>query len=479
MRERSASRPRDPIPVGLPLWHHGVVGAALEHVQRYASPSTLEGGPLRARLRLAASRPEAPGDVPFFEGGLLDPEGGARLLRWIGDLAAARFHVPASMLARILREADPVVTCGDGLLRFEAFSACGSAYARMDLPPEALDTREAGPGTTNVDLGPALRAALAGVRAGQPLDLSVSPEGLAVDTAGTRRFETRVRLPVRWLKGFVEVGTVLARLVPRGRVGAPEALRFLRALPKRPSRHPAYVLPGRGGLRLGASAHPEAIPLDGAARLASLAPLAPRITGLAVHADPQGDSSAWVAELGPARLTLALSPTPWRGFSGEGQVLGALATPAPEPVLARVRAHLAWQGALRPASLAAELGLEPAAVASALAALATRGLAGYDLASAAWFHRVLPFDRSLVEDLHPRLAGARALLAAGKVRLLVRGDPVEAEVDGTDVVHRVRLSGTEGRCTCPWHADHQGSRGPCKHQLAVGLAVEAEGGETP
>ncbi|HYP31245.1 MAG TPA: SWIM zinc finger family protein, partial [Burkholderiaceae bacterium] len=83
-----------------------------------------------------------------------------------------------------------------------------------------------------------------------------------------------------------------------------------------------------------------------------------------------------------------------------------------------------------------------------------------------YFHRVLPFDLSGVEDMHPRLAAARELIADAAVTVL-KDDPFEATVRSGGVLHRVRSKAGELHCTCPWHAAHQGQRGPCKHVLAA------------
>ncbi len=68
--------------------------------------------------------------------------------------------------------------------------------------------------------------------------------------------------------------------------------------------------------------------------------------------------------------------------------------------------------------------------------------------------------------MHPRMAGARALIADGAVTL-VRATPFEATVRSGGVLHRVREVDGELACTCPWFGKHQGNRGPCKHVLAA------------
>ena len=60
---------------------------------------------------------------------------------------------------------------------------------------------------------------------------------------------------------------------------------------------------------------------------------------------------------------------------------------------------------------------------------------GYDVAEAAYFHRELPYDAARVEAMNPRLANARALVAAGAVRL--EGELATVAVG--DHGHRVRF----------------------------------------
>jgi hypothetical protein len=142
------------------------------------------------------------------------------------------------------------------------------------------------------------------------------------------------------------------------------------------------------------------------------------------------------------------------------------------PALATVRAALHWQAALDASALATELRLHPDAVGNALRVLGASGLVGFDVAQGRYFHRELPFDLAMVEDLHPRLADARLLIEAGGVSVTSR-EPFEAQVVSGGVHHQVRQQGDEWRCTCPWFAKHQGQRGPCKHVLAAQAQMES------
>lgn len=180
-------------------------------------------------------------------------------------------------------------------------------------------------------------------------------------------------------------------------------------------------------------------------------------------------------------MHLVLSPTVWRGFSGEGQAVSDLRGTEWRSCLAQVRGALRWQGVLRPDELAAKLDEDADAVRQALSVLGTRGLVGYDLIQGAFFHRELPFDMERVEVQQPRLQGARKLLAEGRVRIVEQtarpdGGRVVLAVGGSGVEHRVRLIGEASRCTCPWFSKHGGERGPCKHVLAARIFLD-EGGE--
>lgn len=426
------------------------------------------------RLALATCSPGAL-HPHFFEGRLLQPHLAAQLLWSVGAVVGARYFTPAHTVARAVQLADPIVTCGAGVLRFEGFSSCGSTYARADLLPAAYDGQIIGKGTTNVDFNPPTRAALARVRDSAGLSLAVGRDVLTLASGDTQLHERKVELPQRWLRALVEVQACQAAMVPRAQLSAVDALRLLRTLPRASTaRTPLWLARGSTGWHVTSRAADDGVRFTDTTRLRLLQTLLPLSRTLHVHADAAQQASAWVLDFGPARFTLAVSAEVWRGFSGEGQALQALLRASGEgsaAALARVRAALHWQDALATDTLARELSLTPAAVADALRVLGASGLVGYDVAAGSHFHRVLPFDLSALDDLHPRLADARSLLDAGAVSVLSRA-PFTARVNSGGVQHHVRLDGGDWRCSCPWFARHQGQRGPCKHVLAAQAVAE-------
>ncbi len=447
-------------------------GLALDYAYRYLSPSAAVPTPDGLGLRLATCSGED--EHPhFFRGRLIQPQRAADLLRGLVEVVQSRFFTPPAMLARILAAADPVVTSGGEILRFEAFSACCSTYGRVDLLPSAVDGEWLGRGTTNVDFNPPMRAALAKVRDSERVTLAVGTDAFELARGSDAIVERKVALPLRWLKGFVEVQAYQSRMARRLEVDGAEGVRFLRALPRSAAAGACWVVPSGRGLRLSRVENRAGVRVSGIERLRILENLARHARLLRIYADDHSHASGWELVLDEARFHLVLSPDVFRGFSGEGQVLTELALGRAADVLPRVRAALQWDATVDATALSQTFDLPRESVSAALAALGSRGLVGFDLAEGAFFHRVLPFDLTLVESLHPRLKDARKLVAQGGVRI-IRQDAtgVEAYVQGSGVEHRVRLGTEDARCSCPWYAKNQGARGACKHVLAVQITLE-------
>ncbi|MBK7006978.1 MAG: hypothetical protein IPH37_19160 [Burkholderiales bacterium] len=89
------------------------------------------------QLRLATSSPGTLSHPHFFEGRLHQPQLVAQLLSAVHLLVGSRFFTPANSVRQAIALADPVVTAGAGMLRFEGFSACCSTYIRIDMEPQA------------------------------------------------------------------------------------------------------------------------------------------------------------------------------------------------------------------------------------------------------------------------------------------------------------------------------------------------------
>ena len=439
------------------------MSAALDFTYQYAFASgvapSARGGP---QLSLATcdadhARPH------FFQGRMRQPRAMGEMLYVLSEVVRTHFFLPRPP------NLDPVLTSNEAMLRLEGFSGCCGVYARVDLPADGFDGDVLGRGTTNVDFNTPMRNALLRLRDEEDVELAVGADEVMLSRGEAKIVEKKVKLPLRWIKGFSEVQAYLPRLTLKMEISAAEGLRFVRTLPRTTKpKMPSYAVSTSRSIRLSQRPQRGAVQILGTHRVKVIEPLLARAKMLRVWSDDASGASAWeVAYPSGGTFFLMISPEVFRGFSGEGQVLAALAKPPPDPVIASVRAALKWQSQLDAGALAAELGVAISEVEGALAVLGSRGLAGFDAGAGRYFHRELPFDLDKVEDMQPRLGNARKLVENGDVRPLETAGVFE--VKGAGTIHRVTLREDQDTCTCPWFSKYLGRRGPCKHMLAASL----------
>ena len=131
----------------------------VDYAYAYPFESKLERVGAGKHLKLATCGGVAQNPY-FFQGRFVHARRSADLLLTCSEVSRTRFYSPSEVRERMLAMADPVVTSGGERLRFEAFSVCCGAYARVDLRPNAIHGDFVGRGTTNVDFNAPMRAAL-------------------------------------------------------------------------------------------------------------------------------------------------------------------------------------------------------------------------------------------------------------------------------------------------------------------------------
>lgn len=451
-----------------------VSSSVTDIVLHYPFASQLVSAVHPPRLELATARNLDTVSPYYFEGHLYKPRTAAAILMLLPKLSLTRFHMPQNMLAQVMALADPVVTCSRDIIRLEAFSACGSTYARMDVDANACDGAFLGKGTTNVDFQPALRDALSAVSAEGDLGLSVGRNEVKLSVDRADFLERKVQLPARWVRGFAEVSAYQARMTLVHDVSKVAAARFLAALPGSDNDKAQYYLVlRRGEFSLTQHNQDGAVKVAGLTRLKALRSLAPLIDRLRIFTNKPGSAASWLIDAGPYRLEFVISAATYRGFSGEGQLLTDLVTAESDPFIPAVRAALNWQSRIETAQLASHCGTTSEVVNSCLGKLASQGLVGFDCASSAYFHRELPFKPARSVTLNPRLRGARDIVDGDVIEIVdVDSHFAEARVAGSGVTHIVRQTATGSTCTCVWYAKHQEERGPCKHILSLQILLE-------
>jgi hypothetical protein len=362
---------------------------------------------------------------------------------------------------------DPVVTGSGDRLRFESFSGCNGVYARFDLLAGGLGGNRTAFGTTNVDVSPPLRMSMASINRAEPLHLSVGHDELRASTFDQTHVERKVALPDRWVRGFAEVPLTTQAMRPVGSLVGPRIGQFMASLPRVAAPGPdLYIRPYRPRWLVARTPTPGAVHLAGATRLRGCERVLRLATKLDVYGADNG-ASAWVFELPSARLTLVLSSEPYRGFSGEGSLLTFLAHPEAGQLGMELLDEIGWESTIDPVELGARTGRSEAEISAGLAWLAASGRLGYDLTDQSWFHRELPIDAVKILRRNPRLADAQKLLAADGVSR----HGTSWRVHGTSQPYYTVSE--DLTCTCRWEERHHGSRGPCKHIVAVLLEREA------
>lgn len=405
----------------------------------------------------------------FFRGHIQRPDVAAAGLLTLLNVASTRYFNP---IPGGFASLDPAVTAHGDRLRCEAFSACNGVYVRLDLNAQVFDSGTLGFGTTNIDLHAPLARALAGIQASDKLFLSVGPDEIAVTTNGEKHIERKVHLPERWVRALAETQSIAAGMALRASLDNMAWRRFIHALPTSGGSGAGvkmWLIPSATGIRQTGRPLSGAISLAGSAKLSSMKRLqhlvqSVNIYGPEVRTDTKAAVSVWEFLLPGGRITLMLSPEPYRGFSGEGAMLQALG------ISNTTDAHildplLAWEPVIDLRGLVEETQLTEDRLKGALQVLATSGHVGYDLHENAYFHRQLPFVEARVEANYLRLAAARELLASGAV--CRQGEYLRVTVEGRN--RWVNFSGAVPRCTCYFWMKHQGTRGPCKHILAAQL----------
>lgn len=440
---------------------------------RFASAVELNGG--RHGLKLATSGGLEKNPY-FFNGRLQNPKRTADILLTLSAISRTRFFSPGAIRERLLAAADPVVTCDGGQLRFEVFSVCCGVYARFDLAGNALDGAWLSKGTTNVDFNPPMRAALSALNNSEQVGLKIGSDSVELIKDSETVVERKVKLPVRWLRSFVEVQSYQALVKPSIEIAPSELQKLLISLPQQNIMQAGvvtYITPISRGYRLSQRHSSDSVAVGAISRLKALEPILRHVSNIKTYTS-EANVSAFELTLDEGKFFLVLSPNAARGFSGEGQALSDLAERVSDAVVAKVRATLSWQSSLNQELLSEKLSLSAADIKNALQILGTRGLVGFDVSNNAYFHRELPFDLSVVEDLHPRLNKARKLVEQGAVKIAGNSseNSITANVRGESSEYLVQIKEHSFRCTCDWHVKHEGQRGPCSHVLAVELKAQ-------
>lgn len=405
-------------------------------------------------------------DAPcFFWGNIANPFIMARCLIALSNIVKSSFNMSPFQLSLLK---DPIVTAGNGRIRFEGFSHCAGVYARVDVLPDGLDGEFLENGTTNVDFNQPMLTALGSIRQKEKVMLSIGPKEVGLHMEGSKVVERKVPLPTKWIKGLSTVQIYLSKAEEAYTFNKIQTLQLFRGIPKGTVKND-YYLTVRGNTPMFTPVKAaNAICIGGLHRLRLLEPLIPYIDSMKVFPHPTMQSTTWQLYFGNIRFSFSLSRDAWRGFSGEGAALESLIEEVSDEWIDALDKYAYANQAFNPTLFAINEQLDFDRVDNLTTRLAAMGLLGYDLDDNHFFYRRLPFKLNRIMSLNPRMKGADKLIEEGKVEI-VSNTPqrIEARVEGSGVRHTVILDNQIERCTCEWYSKYQGERGPCKHVLAV------------
>ena len=447
-------------------------------MRTFIHTSALSEDQLWLAIAPALTKEGVDNELFFFNGFVHFPQVLARGLLVLAEVTATRYfrYLPVPL-------SDPILSAQGDCLRAECFSACNSVYARLDLLKPGFDG-EIGFGTTNVDIGVALRTSLAKVTLRDNMHLYIGTQGLKAarlrpsDEKLIHLKETihqrPVQMPDRWVRALGNAAEIHQKMSPVFHLNRVQAHMFLSSVPSATGKNQSgWLLPTNTGAKLVPRKSKEAVYISGVHRLSALKRLLTTVEGLTFYMPDNHLLGHCLveAQLPTARLTLGLTPEPWQAYSGEGALLPVLAQQEVLQNAKRLGDEMTFQAVINEQELGKKWQLGEQQVIAALGQLATSGILGYDAHAGAYFHRELPTEPSRLLKDNPRLAAARKL-----VDHVIREGEKQWLVDSGGVNYRVTFDSTRGIeaavCTCAWYFKHQNGRGPCKHILAVQLKEE-------
>jgi hypothetical protein len=233
---------------------------------------------------------------------------------------------------------------------------------------------------------------------------------------------------------------------------------------------------------------PEEIKVWGRRRLFALARALPLCDRVEVRLLGSGLPSIWIAHMGEMRLTLALSgwtANDWT--SGANLELLAGNSRADARTTAAVLGKLHEVQQAQAETLAEGAGVRPEAALASLHELCKHGQAVYDFAAGCYRYReVMPFalSEAVLGPEHPELAAGRRIAAAkggvkvlreealgGGRRLYVFKASAEGGDSSVEAVVDADGAFKSAKCNCSFYFKNRLRAGPCRHLVALKLAV--------
>lgn len=248
--------------------------------------------------------------------------------------------------------------------------------------------------------------------------LGVGSKEVSISTDKTKVVEKKVTLPPRWIKGLTSVQLYLAGMEQKYCLTKIQIIQLFQGIPKGNVKGELYLSQRGPRFVFSPIATAGSVRIGGVQRLRLLEGILPYAEKLIVYQEDGGESCAFVADFGKIRLSLALSPDSYRGFSGEGNVLENMVKAVPQEWVHAVNSLLKSNALFDPTLLAIEHDVDFASMDTLTGSLSSIGLLGYDLHDHQHYYRRLPFKMERILALNPRLKNAQKLVTTDGVQFV-------------------------------------------------------------
>ena len=368
---------------------------------------------------------------------------------------------------------DPIVSVGNRELRFEAFSACNSVYARVDISSDGIDGEFLHSGCTNIDFNDQTIKAFNAVSQSDKLFLGVGSREVQFITDNHNTIEKKVSLPDRWIKGLGNVQVYLSQMEHLFKLSRIEAIQLFKTLPSTPIKGDYYLSKNSFGYIFSPSYRTNSLAIGGVHRLGLLRNLILSIDSLRIYKAGDEQSVAIVLEFKNAHMTFLFSKSVFRGFSGEGKNLDNLINKVPIEWIKGINKLFQTNESFNPTLLSIENNIGFKTMEELKSSLSGIGLLGYSLIDNSYFYRKLPFKLERLRSFNPRLENAEKIIRNEDAVIIEKtSDYLKAEVKGSGgVAHTVIRKNDNYHCTCNWYTNNKNDRGFCKHILAVQIKL--------
>ncbi len=404
---------------------------------------------------------------------------------------------------------DPIVSVQKDGTFFEAFSGDESIYARVFLPHSAMESASAPSlGTTNIDFSLLLERELSRVRSYRPLSLQVGLNSVDFKTEAAVVEEEKIPLPDTWVRGLVEVQSVLAlaptvfemssdalaeilsRLLAEKEKQGPRALVF-RLVPEEPIRveiQPWGEVYSDDWCSYEGSTTQE-IRVWGRRRLSVLKDILVHTDRVTVHLLGSGMPSFWTVVKDGVELTVGLSGWSSNDWASKAKFSSFIPTAnVKTELLESALAALVKSGQVTTASLSAELSITVSEASVILQKLCLQGKAMFDPSRAVYRWRDLfPTFDAYESDQKDSLESRKGLELFQKGSVTVVSDDVkdqirylvgDASIDGATYKPLLELDADNrpkfAQCSCSHYNFHKLRQGPCRHMIALSLAGDSK-----